>query len=708
MPVVPQNTITGPARVRLPNLPYARPRMAEAYGAVTSATANLAHAAGGAARVVDHAISAERDRLQSMNTMEQAKANEGGAMWNGIAKLADIAVRGTIEYDRIAEQRAMREADEALTDLKNHMSRAMYGSIDEATGKRTPGTLEAPYSPSSENGEPSGAVNATSKAWREWHESDESRFSKLSPRAREAFMKKSAGFYEDVMRSSFMQDAKSHVEYKNRVIQEGDDASFRRLAQIGASVRPEDQPMFDATLAREAEERTIAHMQTFLKNPDATNFEEAKWIDEDKAATAMAMRDQFMSKAVKMRLDSLTQLAATEEDAAARQAIIDRATQYAQEAKASDGKPFLLPDEQAKLEENLKAADDRVTGAQMKEVAQTGLQVELVQQDDPKKAAELSERLDLTMAALPPGMQKLARKQIDDRFGEITLGNVQDAIYTYADSGNPQDYQAVREMIDGIQNKATRGRAKEMLAKFEGDTSGAASKRVSEYAEAIVDLMILRGGTEDANGRFIRMSDWDMAEYNRQAYAEGRISKDKYISNVKTIRERRPEDEAVMQEAVEALDAMTPTSWKRRNVDISGMFTVSKGVVDVARNTSGDNKNKPVASLDDSIGYVPFQYKDEDGDVEQSEYEMEVEFARDVLQAVVKYYKTDGGTGPRMTPTQLVRELTSPEKGVASGKKLDLKRRKNRVMEMQDSWETMAQRFYEQEAEAAMQNLQSK
>ena len=659
MPIVPINTITGPSGARLPNVTMAEPRMADAMGSVAGAMSRQASQAGGFAQnagraigIMGQGIDAERDRLRSQQEIIGAKADSRNAMWNGITDLAGKGIDAAFKLERIYEIRDSREADDAVAEYSNAMNSGLYGSVTP-DGQRTPGTLDAPYQPSGNDREPSGAVVATSKMEKDFLEKNE-KVKRLSPRAKALFDKRVMEIRDTYLRAAWMQDQKNHAAYK-----EMQDVAFESANLKEAATVPDaDFPAWLASRSTELAMRGTENLQTDPANRDP---DKANWRIAGAEGVMRGLRQDFAAKAITLRVGTYQARAvnaATPEEA---RALLDQAETVAAYALPGSGGPVLAETvrEQAKTKnteivhgvaqrnaQTLKANIETAKTLKAHQIA--GRKVDPKQVDQAMSLVPEDERA--TIEAVATHAVAVDEMAAWDRWREsLTI----DAAFQNGGAGGDLHKQA-NALIDAFRTDEAKQYAKNTMY----------SKPIPAHTEAFKAVLASRQMMvmTDQGPKFFPMSDWQLSQLLLNGagvmYTPGDVE-----SMRKLIAEDRL-DEVLEQRIASKIGQMIG------NDRLAETFDVVNGQV-VYQKQTRDNTGIPMPQQiadDTKLGTLALTGYDRTGRrlfaPTQRRMEVQAKLIKDAFQAAYDYERapkvmSKSGTPPE-TLDQFIERLLSP------------------------------------------------
>ena len=440
MPVVPLNTISEPAHVRSPDLFVARPRMAEAMGAVSAAMGDRANAIGRNASILGQIADETGRQGEIRERTAYARLRGQQAMYQTIGNLGGQMMQAGIDLDRIEDHRAEEEANQALTQFTNTMNQRTTGYVDPDTQESVSGTYETPYSPATRDQPAQGPCVATAKAVREWYEDKQGPYANLSPRAKPKFDQKVGGVYQSLMAKASQLEYQKIQEYRQQN-QKASIESRRNLLMNTWGGDTQNNAAFWTDAVANANELAAYGMEGMARNPDGT------FVDAQAQEHYRNGIQDYLKMFATDRINTMLAKAQVEPDdsrrAAYLQSAIDTSTY-----KTGD-QPFF--NEQERAEWKLKTttintealkAKLAATDAAFKEAEQE--QVYVFNGKDP-------ERFNQLRASLPPELNVI----LDQKAHAYAVAK--DAFYTA---------QALKQFDVDLADPSTRARAAEKLDLF--------------------------------------------------------------------------------------------------------------------------------------------------------------------------------------------------------------------------------------------------
>lgn len=528
MPTVPRNTITETRIDRRPGVQSFTPRGAEALGSVASAVGQQADLYGQKARVEGQQYAAMQDALGQVN-------------------------QAVVNVDRIQRIRAARQVDEGELDYHQHMNNGTTGYNDPETGEHVQGAYETPFTPPDDQGEGTGAQQATAKLHAAWFEKKDGKFSAMSPRAQEEVKKR--------LTAKFMvyENHAKDIDQRNRDIRRKalDEAATKANLDFVAQNAANPTTRGPAILAAAAS-MTLQGNRHLIANPDAATVDEAQFTDDKtKAAFGQAMKENTSKVSLHVADSLLTQADAAPDDATASR-LLDDAVAFSKDA--GEAKLF-APDLVAKVE--LKAKDirqDRQRRAKVKEAEflkdAEDAAVDVWLAPSEKSLARFSE----TASRLTPEQQgRFTRFQEDlNLLNDKRIIEEADAIYR---TTNPNLAPREKEWSDTVMRLTSpQGRAlfqeieqKRNENRMKGESKVA--KRVAEAGREIANSELLFGIAPTANGGTRLLSPVEQTE-RAMMYAKEGIITAKDLEDFRSHLSKTINEPALVEDAIDITESV--------------------------------------------------------------------------------------------------------------------------------------------------------
>ena len=591
MPVVPHNTMSEPTRVRAPDIFIARPRMAEAMGAVTSA---LGARAGAIGRNADAqgAIANEYGRqnaIRERTTLARVALNE--RMTDTLVGLGTGMMRTAVDIERISDRRAEDEANQAMTQFTNTLNMLTSGYTDPQTGERVKGTFEAPYAPADAKTEAQGPSIATAKAVKEWYDDENGPYAKLSPAAKKKFDQRAARITQSVMDRALRQEYDQIQQFRQANNKAAFEADRKHVASLGVDVSPagNDQWMIDMMAARDAQ--VMREVGRYQKDPSNGSVAKAEWLRPDVASYANQAATQVMETFTADRVEALLLAARNEPDDARREALL--ATAVGTAGMEHAGKRVLA--EEAFQKAKLEADEVRLQASSMKAAKlkssidrANDLKAQAILTGDPKAAQEL----DGLLQTLPPHVAIEIRQTQDAAHYQREMAMLEDAKADWLSViGTPQESAVKEKMLlvaQSMTNERARLRAPAVIQSAE--TTKATAFQTARADE--LEMAVWLGGRKGPDGSFISMTD---AELTTEV-ANADIAPAKARDLMKQLAERKDRDPVVEKKIYEALDGIL-------GIDSDAAFKLADGMFEYETRTK-DGKTDPIIDPESHIGRI--------------------------------------------------------------------------------------------------------
>lgn len=459
MPVVPRNTQTESRITPVPGVPSISPRGAEAIGDQASAIGRQASLLG-------------------------AEAHATGQRFGAIQDAFDSVADSAVTADRIQRIREARQVDEGMAQYKTHMANAVYGTTDEK-GKRIPGTMEIPYTPSDNQADATGASIATAKAHAEWMNRADTPYARMSPRAQRAFKQQATEVFRPIAAAAAARDADSYQEHNKRVDEVNLTASLNLMSKAAGDL---SSPAWAESAATARAQYALQATRAWQVDPANVDPAQIKWRSPHGETQYNQKLKDFDGKAAGLRVQTLLQMAAAipvgtpEADAKAQQ-LTDYAAKFATVWTAGGKDPVMDPESIAKAHEAAqKIAEERIrqTATLERDRFDTAerdfLNFQLGFVKDPAKTKA-------SFALLAPLQQrglKLAAEKLDAATEQKTVEDEWNRFYT-SDQSTPAARAAWNTMIQGLKTPAARAAAKEVMDNWD---SGQTRKTIREMKNA--------------------------------------------------------------------------------------------------------------------------------------------------------------------------------------------------------------------------------
>lgn len=668
MPIVPRNSQSDPSGVRLPRVGMAEPKIAEAMGSVANALGrragsigNMADAAGRQARSIGEHFD---------NAMDVENSNERGrqAKYAAIGRLGESAMRTGAELDRIYERRAIEQADNALTEYTDYMTRASIGFDDPSTGRRVPGTLETPYSPGNEQDDPTGPSIATAKAAKDWMEREDGTYAKMSPQARREFDLKAARITQSHMDASMRKEYDQIQAFRQANDKAAFDADRKHVASLGVDVSPagNEQWMIDMEAAGNAQvEREVGRYRV-----------NGKWANPQVETYANQAKTQVREVFTADRVEALLLAARNEPDDARREALL--ATAVGTAGMEHAGKRVLAEEafQKAKLE-----ADAVRIGVQQQRAAAIGAAVKEAEAEfghlysgrktDP-------ERLNQLKGMIPPAeFARLEQKAAD----------AQTADEVSAFRGQLEVYESQRNMLQipgdtakdriamqiaAMRSPVARATALNLLRDAdrtwaEGQTNDARGAQAQAEARTTRNaaLIVENAGYLAADGSWRPMSEAQQIDALIALGQTGSLPSKDYFALKEAIAKRRPTDEAHLKTIWQTIGA------EIGNDRVAEQFALKDGIVEFGKASQKGREIRP----NDYLGDVEYAGTDEEGKAWRNEVDARADLVRTVAQNALEYARQMPASGrpdekgnrpPPMSVADFVKKSLRPEDNEAA------------------------------------------
>lgn len=584
MPVVPHNTMSEPTRVRAPDIFIARPRMAEAMGAVTSA---LGARAGAIGRNADAqgAIANEYGRqnaIRERTTLARVALNE--RMTDTLVGLGTGMMRTAVDIERISDRRAEDEANQAMTQFTNTLNMLTSGYTDPQTGELVKGTFEAPYAPADAKTEAQGPSIATAKAVKEWYDDENGPYARMSPAAKKKFEQKAGSVYQTVMAKAAELEYKQMQAFRQKN-QKAAVESRRNLMRAAHGTPEPNDAGFWSDAAMNAKELAAYGLEGMARNPDGT------YAAPDAQRYYTDTQRDYLRTFAADRVDTLFTKAQAEENDAVREEMLAAGINTA--AYQMNGTHLFNEQEFADLK--VKADEVRLQASSMKAAKlkssidrANDLKAQAILTGDPKAAQEL----DGLLQTLPPHVAIEIRQTQDAAHYQREMAMIEDARKTYeASVGTPNQINAGMDMRL-VAMQFTNKRAK---VEAQAVINGASSKTATAFQTARADeleMAVWLGGRKGPDGSFISMTD---AELTTEV-ANADIAPAKARDLMKQLAERKDRDPVVEKKIYEALDGIL-------GIDSDAAFKLADGMFEYETRTK-DGKTDPIIDPESHIGRI--------------------------------------------------------------------------------------------------------
>jgi hypothetical protein len=623
MPVVPRNTISEPQVPRLPQVGMAKPRIAEAMGAVAGALGGRAASIGRLASAAGDMVGVLERNYERGSAIAEARYKGQMAKANAISSIGSTLVQTGETIDRIYERRSREQADNALTEYTDYMTRTSNGYYDPSPRQRIPGTLEPPYSPGNEQDEATGPSVATAKAVKEWMEREDGTYAKLSPAAKAEFDQRAARITQSVMDRAMRQEYDQMQAFRQANDKAAFEADRKHVASLGVDVSPagNEQWMIDMMAARDAQ--VMREVGRYQKDPSNGSVAKAEWLQPDVASYANQAATQVMETFTADRVEALLLAARNEPDDARREALL--ATAVGTAGMEHAGKRVLA--EEAFQKAKLEADEVRLQASSMKAAKlkssidrANDLKAQAILTGDPKAAQEL----DGLLQTLPPHVAIEIRQTQDAAHYQREMAMLEDAKADWLSViGTPQESAVKEKMLlvaQGMTNERARLRAPAVIQSAE--TTKATAFQTARADE--LEMAVWLGGRKGPDGSFISMTDAQLTT----EVANADIAPAKARDLMKQLAERKDRDPVVEKKIYEALDGIL-------GIDADASFKLADGMFEYETRTK-DGKTVPVAEAESTIAEITV---DERRFLPDRTVKLKAELIRNVAQDAYDYYR---------------------------------------------------------------------
>lgn len=511
MPIVPQNTPTRSRINPLPGVSTVNPQGAEGLGSVAGAVGRQADTIGERVNVI---------------------GREGQAIQNVIGAVGQDAM--TVE--RIQRIREAKQVDEAMAKLKTDASTTVFSHVDAATNQHVPGTIDAPYRPKTDGSEPSGASYATAQFRKAWMEDKEGPFSKLSPRAQEAFKSQADELFRPIMEHAANRDAESYLIGSKKLDEAATQASMSLVNKTAGNTTGE----WDGMLFVQANQEAMRRTRFGQVNIENTDPDKIIWRDKAFIANFEQERKAFIDKATAIRVDTLLQQAdaipvGTPEADAQAKTLLDFNQAFIKD------NPNLTPDQVAKAQ----AMAQQVTAARIQRANALEAQTEKAQDE---AIVNFASGRDTDFAHLKPffdnasPVRKIVMTQaLAEHKEAIEIKDI-DAGYNrlYLSNHAPADVSAFKTLIAGTQSTNARARGQKLL----DDLTAGIQKGEDKTTRLLSNAQLSAGLIDDGKGNVVPASEKMQIDYANKLLREGKITGEDHAAKMKDIASGKSEKQA--------------------------------------------------------------------------------------------------------------------------------------------------------------------
>ncbi|HRT05702.1 MAG TPA: hypothetical protein P5204_08390 [Kiritimatiellia bacterium] len=595
---------------------------------------------------------------------------------NAISSIGSTLVQIGDSIDRIYERRSREQADNALTEYTDYMTRASNGFDEPSTGRRVPGTLETPYSPGNDQDEPTGPSIATAKAVKEWMEKEDGTYAKLSPRAKEEFDRRAARITQSVMDRAMRQEYDQMQAFRQANDKAAFEADRKHVASLGVDVSPagNEQWMIDMMAARDAQ--VMREVGLYQKDPSNGTLANAKWLRPDVESYANHAAAQVMEIFTADRVEALLLAARNEPDDARREAFL--ATAVGTAGMEYAGKRVLS--EEAFQKAKLEAENVRI-GVQQQRAAAIGAAIKEAEAEfghlysgrktDP-------ERLNQLKAAIPPAEfarleQKAADAQTADEVsafrGQLEIYESQrNVLQVPGDTAKDRIAVQIASMRSPVARATALNLLREADRKWaEGQSNDAKSAQAQAEARTASNaaLIVENGGALAPDGTWRTMSEAQQIDTLIALGKTGSLQPKEYFALKAKIAKRRPTDDEHLKTIWQTIGA------EIGNDRVAEHFAFKDGMVEFGNVSPKGRKLRP----NDDLGDVEFAGSDAEGEAWRNEVDARAELVRIVAQNALEYARQIPASGrpdekgnrpPPMSVADFVKKSLRPEDNEAA------------------------------------------
>lgn len=643
MPVVPLNTISEPAHVRSPDLFVARPRMAEAMGAVSAAMGDRANAIGRNASILGQIADETGRQGEIRERTAYARLRGQQAMYQTIGNLGGQMMQAGIDLDRIEDHRAEEEANQALTQFTNTMNQRTTGYVDPDTQESVSGTYETPYSPATRDQPAQGPCVATAKAVREWYEDKQGPYANLSPRAKPKFDQKAGGVFQSLMAKASQLEYQQIQAYRQQNQKDAIE-SRRNLLMNTWGGDTQNNTAFWTDAVSNANELAAYGMEGMARNPDGA------FADTQAQEHYRNGIQDYLKMFATDRINTLMAKAQIEPDDARRAAYLQSALDTST-YKTGD-QPFFNEQERADLK--LKTTTLNTEALKAKLAATDAAYKEAEQEQVYVFNGKNPEQFNQLRATLPPELNVI----LDQKAHQYAVA--MDAAKTA---------QALQQFDVDLANPSTRARAAEKLNLYLSANLTTPEGRLDAQQKALqpyqkVDsenaYLIATTGTriDPSTGQLKFMTDAQITDY-LTANAGVAFDAAKLPDLLKLASERKP-DPAVRDAIFNAIGE------EIGNATLSDSFTFANGEFQQIK--GNERKIDPERAMGSVAVQVPNRSLltgRTSGELVERRLNLTARLVREVAQAAYRYEqmpKTAGKNGePPPTLQEYIHSLLRPE-----------------------------------------------
>ena len=652
MPIVPHNTISEPTKVRSPDLFVARPRMAEAMGAVSAAIGDRANAIGRNASILGQIADETGRQGEIRERTAYARLRGQQAMYQTIGNLGGQMMQAGVDLDRIEDHRAEEEANQALTQFTNTIDQRANGYVDPETQEAVPGTFAAPYTHARRDQPASGPSVATAKAVREWYEDPQGPYSQLSPRARAKFDQKAGGVFQSLMAKASQLEYEQIQAFRQQNQKDAIESKRNFLMNTWGGDTQNNTAFWTDAVAN-ANELAAYGMEGMARNPDGT-FADAQAQEHYRNGI-----QDYLKMFATDRINTLMAKAQVEPDDARRAAYLQSAIDTST-YKTGD-QPFFNEQERAELNKSvigIQKAVDTQKAEQQKSANDLAQQITIANALRPGTIPDQEEQA--AYAAADP----VTRVQIDQTRSKIVTteesARFDDLRNAYLASGSQADVAVAARYAAGMKSDSARLSALAVL-KQDADSGVKASiqamtdqqKQVRDITNDQLSMVIESGRLLNPDGTVKKLTDRQRYSLLLGALEDRQITWDDYLEKKKEISKGLPKDTLILDIALDEVRR----AFGSDDV-VNEAFTNADGIIQIAYRNTGTTQHpnyKPVYSDDKTIGKIQAQQGQKIKTVKLS-----AACVRDVLRTAMRWRQAqvaDGKDPDPRTEAEFVRSL---------------------------------------------------